>query len=55
MENQIQTAYVLANQDAPLLKELKKQAFCAIMELTEEEKIRVLSKYAERYGVCIAD
>lgn len=54
MENQIKTAYVLADQDAPLLEELKKQAFCAIMELTEKEKVMVLSKYAERYGVCIA-
>ena len=30
---------------------LRKAAFCAIMELTEEEKVRVLSKYAERCGI----
>ena len=29
---------------------LKQKAFYAIMELTEDERLRVLSKYAERYG-----
>lgn len=54
METNIKTADVLADQEAPMLEELKKQAFSAIMKLTEEEKVRVLSKYAERYGECVA-
>lgn len=51
METQIKTAYVLADQDAPKSRELLiEQAFDGIMKLTDEEKIRVLSKYAEKYG-----
>lgn len=51
METKINTAYILADQDAPGNKELLiEQAFDGIMKLTDEEKIRVLSKYAERYG-----
>lgn len=30
--------------------QLIEQAFSAIMKLTEDERLRVLSKYAERYG-----
>ena len=46
-----QTAYVLADNEAPeTIKELRNLVFCAIMELTNEEKVFVLSKYAERYG-----
>lgn len=30
---------------------LIERAVSAIMELTEDERLRVLSKYAERYGV----
>ncbi len=55
MQPNSQTAYVLADNEAPIdIKTLKNKAFCAIMELTEDEKVMVLSKYAERYGVCIA-
>lgn len=50
METQINTAHALADQGAPMREELKKQAFSAIMKLTEDEKVMVLSKYAERYG-----
>ena len=32
---------------------LKRKALYAIMELTEDERLRVLSKYAERYGVTL--
>ena len=53
MENQIKTAYVLADSEAPCIEELKKTAFSAIMELTEEEKVHVLSKYAERYWMTL--
>ena len=38
------------NKDRNVLIE---QAVSAIMELTEEERLRVLSKYAERYGVTL--
>ena len=31
-------------------EKLLEQALCSIMKLTDEEKLRVLSKYAERYG-----
>lgn len=49
-----QTAYILAEKEAPeAIKELRKLAFCAIMELTNEEKVSVLSKYAERHGLTI--
>ena len=48
-----QTANVLADNEAPDQKRLKEIAFSAIMELTEKEKVLVLSKYAERYGILV--
>lgn len=39
-----------APDDLGSIVTMQDKAFCAIMELTDEEKIRVLSKYAEKYG-----
>lgn len=44
MENQIKTAYVLADQDAPYAK----NDFSVIMELTKEEKSELLNLWKER-------
>ena len=44
------TAYDLTNEAPETINKLINEAFFAIMELTEEEKVTVLSKYAERYG-----
>ena len=46
--------HISAGNEAPeTIEELRKLAFFAIMELTEEERGRVLSKYAERHGTSV--
>lgn len=52
METQIKTAHVFADQEAPENKELLiEQVLDSIMKLADEEKICVLLKYAEKYGL----
>lgn len=54
METQIKTAHVFVDQEAPSIEILKNQVFSAIMELTDEEKVRVLSKYSKKYKMLLS-
>lgn len=62
MQPNSQTANVLADNEAPYAnalgygkikedtKEMRSKAFSLLMSLSNEERIAILSKYAERYG-----
>ena len=45
--------YALEDIKAPDIELLKIQALSAMIELPNEERIRIFRKYAERYGICL--
>lgn len=50
MKNEVKPA---ASTCEERIDSLKQKALNTIMDLTDDERLRVLSKYAERYGVTL--